>query len=435
MVTDAKTLQARKEGDFDKLEAVVLAVSHQADLAIVTVKEDAFWEGALALEIGETPRLQAHVDVLGYPVGGEGISITSGVVSRVDWGMYSQGMECNLVVTVDAAINPGNSGGPAVSNGKVVGVAFQGMDSGQSIGYLIPATILQLVLQDFAANGGALKGFAGWPLEHQELENPAMRAWLGLPAEASGVLVRSVSRISGMKNFVREKDVVIKVDGNPVSNDGRVQYGKGSPMDFRVYVTTKLVGEPLNLTLLREGVVVEVEVPAEREVDIYPRTWYKDAEYVMFGGCVFVPMARGTTDHAYHVTLNSEMAGRKHAHPDQQVVGLSGILPHSVTLGYKETSVDTDPLLQVDGKEVNCLADLLLATQQAKGPFIVFEFGEKKKMVLQLDAAREATVKLMADHGITKDASDAVYAAAAKGFLQMPAAGGGGGGGGAGAAP
>jgi S1-C subfamily serine protease len=295
-VTDAKTLQVRLEGEFDKLEATILAVSHQTDLALVTLADEGFWRGAVALPIGDTPRVQAHVDVLGYPKGGDGISVTSGVVSRVDWGEYTQGKSCNLLVTVDAAINPGNSGGPAVSGGKVVGVAFQGLEGGQNIGYIVPALILVRFLKDFSANGAALKGFADLPLSAQELENPAMRAWLRVPAGASGVVVRSVDRLSGLAGVVREGDVIVKVDGTPVSNDGRAQYGKGSPMDFRVFATTKLAGEPLMLSLLREGEAVEVTVAAERRVPLFKQTWYADAEYVLFGGVVFIPMANGTHD-------------------------------------------------------------------------------------------------------------------------------------------
>jgi S1-C subfamily serine protease len=68
------------------------------DLAIVTVENDAFWKGAVALAIGVSPRMQQSVDVVGYPMGGDGISITAGIVSRIDWGEYSHSDEKNLVV-------------------------------------------------------------------------------------------------------------------------------------------------------------------------------------------------------------------------------------------------------------------------------------------------------------------------------------------------
>lgn len=64
-----------------------------------------------------------------YPVGGECISITAGVVSRVEMTVYAQAEQELLSIQIDAAINPGNSGGPVVNDdGEVVGVAFQSLD-------------------------------------------------------------------------------------------------------------------------------------------------------------------------------------------------------------------------------------------------------------------------------------------------------------------
>ena len=141
------TLQVRKDGDYDKHEARILAVNHQVDLAIITVRDDAFWHGAVALPIGDDPRLQAHIDVVGYPKGGTGVSITSGVVSRIDWNMYTHGMSRNLCVTVDAPINSGNSGGPAISKGKVAGVSFQSLKDADGV--------VRRPAQRVGAHGGA----------------------------------------------------------------------------------------------------------------------------------------------------------------------------------------------------------------------------------------------------------------------------------------
>jgi S1-C subfamily serine protease len=202
-----------------------------------------------------------HVDVVGYPMGGDGISITSGVVSRVDWGSYTHGRRHNLVVTVDAAINPGNSGGPALSGGKVAGVAFQGMVSADNIGYIVPVAVLRIVLRDFdeasaaaAATSGvaalsagtivtkplALRGFADFAPTLQTCENREIRRAAGLPDGTSGVLVREIPRLSKLRGLLHEGDVLVAVDGEPVSNDGRIKFGEGSPIDFRVKVRSIL---------------------------------------------------------------------------------------------------------------------------------------------------------------------------------------------------
>lgn len=49
-----------------------------------TVDDPEFWDGLRPLEFGSLPRLQDEVAVVGYPVGGESISITAGVVSRIE---------------------------------------------------------------------------------------------------------------------------------------------------------------------------------------------------------------------------------------------------------------------------------------------------------------------------------------------------------------
>ena len=55
--------------------------------------------------------VQDAVAVVGYPIGGETISVTTGVVSRIEVTSYSHGATELLGIQIDAAINPGNSGG------------------------------------------------------------------------------------------------------------------------------------------------------------------------------------------------------------------------------------------------------------------------------------------------------------------------------------
>lgn len=59
--------------------------------AMLTVNDDEFWEGVSPVEFGELPALQDAVTVVGYPIGGDTISVTSGVVSRIEILSYVHG--------------------------------------------------------------------------------------------------------------------------------------------------------------------------------------------------------------------------------------------------------------------------------------------------------------------------------------------------------
>ena len=65
----------------------------------------------VAVSIGAP--VQDSILVAGYPMGGDSLSITKGIVSRVVMTRYAHASNKLLGIQIDAAINPGNSGGPA----------------------------------------------------------------------------------------------------------------------------------------------------------------------------------------------------------------------------------------------------------------------------------------------------------------------------------
>ena len=149
VVADATYVEVRKAGDARKYVATRRKVAHECDLATLTVEDARFWEGVSPLSLGAMPSLQDEVAVVGYPEGGEGVSITQGVVSRIEIQRYAHSGTSLLAVQIDAAINPGNSGGPALNaDGDVVGVAFQLQQESQNIGYVIPVPTIQHFLAD-----------------------------------------------------------------------------------------------------------------------------------------------------------------------------------------------------------------------------------------------------------------------------------------------
>lgn len=345
-----RTILLRKHGDHTQYEARLLAISHQVDLAILTVEDEKFWLNAEAVTFGDHVRMQQVVDIVGYPIGGDTVSISRGVVSRIDWIPYAQsGGEGQICVQVDAAINPGNSGGPALCNGKVVGVAFQGMSSEEAanVGYIIPITIMKRVLADFKAsatkmgiriigyappselssgnlddliagiedanlndsdpvkvmkwppakrrNGAlvTLQSFGRFAVKYQTAENPYFRKYVKLPEDLDGVVIRSVLKLSNLYNVFQPNDVLVAIDGKSVGNEGKI-YNElySTTMDLQYAISGKLVGESIDFTICRNGELIEIKSQAENPARRVPLIC-KDpsVSYVMFCGLVFSPLA------------------------------------------------------------------------------------------------------------------------------------------------
>lgn len=77
-------MRVKRRGDDKKHLARVLAIGTECDLALLTVDDADFWDGLNAMTLGPMPSLQESVAVVGYPLGGDTISVTAGVVSRIE---------------------------------------------------------------------------------------------------------------------------------------------------------------------------------------------------------------------------------------------------------------------------------------------------------------------------------------------------------------
>ena len=125
VVANQTFIEVQRYGERKRYIAKVINVSHQADMALLEVEDKDFFKGVTPLALGELPEMEQKIVVYGFPMGGDTLSATSGVVSRIEHTRYAHSGESFLTVQVDAAVNPGNSGGPAISNGKIVGVVMQ----------------------------------------------------------------------------------------------------------------------------------------------------------------------------------------------------------------------------------------------------------------------------------------------------------------------
>src|SRR5204863_109974 len=189
------------------------------DLAVLELEDQKFFDSHSPLPFKKSlPDSKEPVMVYGYPTGGASLSITKGIISRIEFTGYSLST-LGLRIQIDAAINPGNSGGPAIVNDEIVGVAFSHLQMAQNIGYIIPVEEIELFLQDIA--DGHYDGKPTMYDDLQTLENPALRSYLHLPESLQGMVVHRPFDLAASYPL-KEWDVITKIGDVPVDDEGLV---------------------------------------------------------------------------------------------------------------------------------------------------------------------------------------------------------------------
>ncbi|MDX2082321.1 MAG: trypsin-like peptidase domain-containing protein [Terrimicrobiaceae bacterium] len=408
VVSNSRFLTVSKEGNPHPFPARVLHVAHDADLAMLTVDDPGFFKGSAPLELGGIPELESTVSVYGYPIGGQRLSVTRGIVSRIDFQTYSHsGMDAHLTIQIDAAINPGNSGGPVLQNGKVVGVAFQGYsgDVAQNVGYMIPTPVVRRFLRD--VEDGKYDRYVDLSLSYHSLFNPAARRALGVPDADHGVLVGAVYPGGSSEGLVQTGDVLLEIDGLPIASDGTIEMD-GKSVELAEVVERKFKGDDVRLKVLRNREVIDVVVPALRPWPflLHSNTYDDKPRYVIFGGLVFQPVDQNFMSafdpddlrlrYAFDFFVDDQIFRER-----PEIVVLSGILADPINAyagDFRMGIVD-----EVNDRKIRTLDDVAAAFAEPADHYVIRMEGPGRPIVLERKAVEEARARILTRYGITRE--------------------------------
>ncbi|RZC10808.1 Protease Do-like 9 isoform B [Glycine soja] len=287
-------VKLKKRGSDTKYLATVLAIGTECDIAMLTVDDDEFWQGMSPVEFGELPTLQDAVTVVGYPIGGDTISVTSGVVSRIEILSYVHGSTELLGLQIDAAINSGNSGGPAFNDkGNCVGIAFQSLkhEDAENIGYVIPTPVIMHFIQDYEKNGG----YTGFPIlgvEWQKMENPDLRMAMGMKPDQKGVRIRRIDPTAPESKVLKPSDVILSFDGVDIANDGTVPFRHGERIGFSYLISQKYTGDNAAIKVLRNSDIFKFDIKLDSHRRLIPaHSKGKPPSYYIIAGFVFTTVS------------------------------------------------------------------------------------------------------------------------------------------------
>ena len=408
VVSNARFLTVSKEGDPNPYLAQVLHIAHDCDLALLSVENPDFFNGTAPLEFGGIPQIESVVSAYGYPVGGTRLSVTRGIVSRIDFQPYSHsGMDSHLAIQIDAAINPGNSGGPVMQNSKVVGVAFQGYsgDVAQNVGYMIPTPVIHRFLKD--VEDGRYDHYVDLALTYRNLFNPAARSALGLEDENTGVQICSVYSSGASDGIVKPGDVILKIDGHTVSSDGTIPL-EDEAVPLEEVVERKFKGDKVHLDILRNGKPMTLTVPLREPwpSNLHSNLYDEKPRFFVAGGLVFQPVDQNfmethdPSDQRLNYLFDFFIADGLHA-TRPEIVVLSNILPDPVNAyadEFRYSVVD-----EVNGRRIKRIEDIAAAFEEKADYYVIKFAGGGRPIVLERKAIEEARSRISGRYALTAE--------------------------------
>jgi S1-C subfamily serine protease len=408
VVANSRYLTVERDGDPNKYPAQVQFIANDCDLALITVSAPDFFKNMLPLKFGGIPALESTVSAYGYPIGGERMSVTTGIVSRIDFQLYTHSsVDQHLTIQISAQINPGNSGGPVMQDGKVVGVAFQGYsgDVAQGVAYMIPTPVITRFLKDIS--NGHYDEYPDMAITYAKLQNPAQRRFLGLKDDDRGVLVSSVIAAGPSDGVLYPGDVLLTIDGHNIASDANVELD-GERAQFEEVVERKFKGDTVKFDILRnkQPMTVTISLYKPWPYSIQGHSYDVRPRYVLYGGLLFQPLsldmleAYRTSDlrlrHFFEYFILDQIYLQ---HPD--VIVLSNILPDPINTylaPYRGAIVD-----EVNGKKIRTLDELAKSFAEAPDKLVIRMIGDGPPLVLDRNKVESARERIKARYNVVKE--------------------------------
>eukprot|EP00928_Gymnodinium_smaydae_P068257 TRINITY_DN5133_c0_g1_i1.p2 TRINITY_DN5133_c0_g1~~TRINITY_DN5133_c0_g1_i1.p2 ORF type:complete len:553 (+),score=143.36 TRINITY_DN5133_c0_g1_i1:132-1661(+) len=412
-------VKLQRRGDDTKYLAKVLSIGWECDAAVLTVEDEEFWTGMQAVKLGKKlPHLEDDVLCVGFPVGGDTISVTSGVISRIEVTTYTQAAAELLGIQIDAAINSGNSGGPAFDRyGECIGMAFQSMgaDEAENIGYVIPTVVIMHFLTDLLNN----KRYTGFPVlgvETQTMENANLREAFGMTPQQKGILVSRVCPTAAAKEQLKAGDVLLAFDGEPIGNDGTVRFRKHERVMYSWLVAQKYHGDSATLTVLRDSKKLDLRIenlasPAQLvPIHLFEKS-RPGPSYFIVAGLVFTTLSEPFLESEFGVEWEHKAPVEmvrwttlEHAESrDQELVVLTQVLAHELTIGYE--TIENVLVLSVNGTSVRNLRHLRELVDACNEGYLRLGLQSNLVLVLRAQDAKNVTPEVLKKHGIPADKS------------------------------
>ncbi|MFW2331972.1 MAG: S1C family serine protease [Nitrospinota bacterium] len=418
VVSNATYISIERANDARKYKAEIEFIGTQSDLATLKILDPTFPK-VKPLAFRKLPKLLDTVFAIGFPAGGERVSFTRGVVSRIEMTKYAHSNERLLAVQIDAAINAGNSGGPVLLDGKVIGVAMQGLRSRENIGYIIPTPVIKSFLTDI--KDGHVDGIPSAGIIVQKGESQTLKEAFKAKPTDRGLFVNRVIYGSAAYGVLAEKDIITAIDDAKISDDGLFEFSDQLRIDINYLINQKQVGDEVKYSIIRDGKALTKRVKLKVANKIVPRELDNKPSYLIFGGIVFTKLTENLladrgyswrkdpgSKFIYHLYNSFPSPSRK------ELVVIIKTLAHNVNIGYHDIVYQV--VEEVNGKNLKEFRDLPMALGSSADKFSRIVTEDKVVIALDNEAALVADQEILKRYHIKSPFSEDIRAEYIKAF-------------------
>jgi S1-C subfamily serine protease len=410
VVAYASQVQVQGNQSGDKISATVEAVDPGVDLAVLKLEDDSFFDKRPPLPRASIlPQIKDPVLAYGFPTGGTTLSITRGIVSRIEFVSYGISTS-GLRIQIDAAINPGNSGGPAISDDRMIGLAFSHLANAENISYIIPNEEIELFLKGIS--GGHYEGKPGMYDELQTLENPALRGFLKLDPAVRGMIVHRPDD-SSPGYPLKQWDVITRIGDQPIDDEGMVSIRNNLRVGFGYLIQHTARDGTVPLTIVRAGKTQQIQMPVpSRRPLLIDALQGQYPSYFILGPVVF---ERATIESLQLIrargqaVLGNPMVARLGDRPDAErqelVIVPSPLFPHTLSKGYSDPTGAV--VKSVNGTPVRSLAHLVALLRDLKDEYVTLDFDNRASEAMVFPRAQlvSSTEAILTDNGVRAQGS------------------------------
>lgn len=413
IVSDASFIEVRRSGSADRFVAKAKVISHELDLAILEVEDESFFDGAVPLTFGQMPEIGDRVQAYGFPSGGNRLTVTEGIVSRIDRRSYSHSGKSNLVCQFDASINSGSSGGPVINDGKIVGIVFQS-GSGENVSFMVPATVIKHFFDDIA--DGKHDGVPDVGLIYQYLRNEQQRDILGMEETQSGVLILEPQPGFNGEDMLLPGDILLAVDGHEIANDATIAWGDSQRIAYIHVLEQKQIGDQLTLRLLRDGDIIDraitLSISKSANTNPVPGIAYESRPtYYILGGVVFCPLTYNYlsqwgdwSDVPLKLQYKNSLIRRLENEQLEGAIVIVDVLPDKINQGY--TGFEDLVVSTVNGKKIYSMREFVDAIESNTEPFhVIASEPYQSRMVFRREGLEEKSQAILKKYEVPHDRS------------------------------